>query len=124
MAKAKRYTMEQVRDAQKILRSLAAKKTGKTRAEAVELLAGDIRRAMEKGHSLEEIRDTLAQAGIMASLSRMRTVLESAPPKGEEVGETKVAPAVTGERENEVRPDTRPALESPKPDYIDGEARA
>jgi hypothetical protein len=47
MGKAQRYTMEQVQAAQKSLRGLAEKKVGKTKAETVEFLAGDIRKAVE-----------------------------------------------------------------------------
>jgi hypothetical protein len=75
MAKAQRYSLEQVQAAQKSLRCLAAKKVGKTKAETVELLAGDIRKAVEQGYSLKEIRDTLAKAGISAPLSRMKALL-------------------------------------------------
>jgi hypothetical protein len=71
MAKVQRYSMEQIRAVEKRLRALPPKKVGKTRAEAVELLAGDIRKAMEKGHSPAEIRDILAGEGIQASLSRL-----------------------------------------------------
>jgi hypothetical protein len=71
MAKAQRYSLEQVRAAQKKLRGLAVKNAGKTRAEVVEFLAGDIRKAMEKGHSPAEIRDILAREGIQSALSRL-----------------------------------------------------
>lgn len=84
MPKAKRYSAEQIRDAQKKLRSMAAKKVGKTRAETVDLLAGDIRKAMEKGHSLEDIRNTLAGAGIQAPLSRLKSLFDET---GEEPGQ-------------------------------------
>jgi hypothetical protein len=71
MAKAQRYPMEQIQAAQKKLRALPPKRDGKTRAEVVELLAGDIRKAMEKGHTPAEIRGILAGAGIQAPLSRL-----------------------------------------------------
>jgi hypothetical protein len=71
MAKAQRYSMEQIRAIQKRLRALSPKRIGKTSAEAVGLLAGDIRKAMEKGHSPTEIRDILAGEGIQAPLSRL-----------------------------------------------------
>jgi hypothetical protein len=70
MAKAQRYSMEQIRAVQKRLRALPPKMVGKTRAEAVELLAVDIRKAVGKGHSPAEIRDILAGEGIQAPLSR------------------------------------------------------
>lgn len=75
MGKAQRYTMEQIQSAQKSLRGLAVKNAGKTRAETVEFLAADIRKAVEQGYSLNEIRDTLAKAGISAPLSRMKALL-------------------------------------------------
>ena len=75
MGKAQRYTMEQIQAAQKSLRGLAVKNAGKTRAETVEFLAADIRKAVEQGYSLNEIRDTLAKAGISAPLSRMKALL-------------------------------------------------
>ena len=75
MGKAQRYTLEQIQAAQKSLRGLAVKNAGKTRAETVEFLAADIRKAVEQGYSLNEIRDTLAKAGISAPLSRMKALL-------------------------------------------------
>lgn len=75
MGKAQRYTMEQIQAAQKSLRGLAVKNAGKTRAETVEFLAADIRKAVEQGYSLNEIRDTLAKAGISAPLSRIKALL-------------------------------------------------
>ena len=75
MGKAQRYTMEQIQAAQKSLRGLAVKNAGKTRAETVEFLAADIRKPVEQGYSLNEIRDTLAKAGISAPLSRMKALL-------------------------------------------------
>ena len=75
MGKAQRYTMEQIQASQKSLRGLAVKNAGKTRAETVEFLAADIRKAVEQGYSLNEIRDTLAKAGISAPLSRMKALL-------------------------------------------------
>ena len=75
MGKAQRYTMEQIQAAQKSLRGLAVKNAGKTRAETVEFLAADIRKAVEQGYSLNESRDALAKAGISAPLSRMKALL-------------------------------------------------
>jgi hypothetical protein len=60
----------------KKLRALPPKRVGKTRAEVVELLAGDIRKAMEKGHSPAEIRDILAGEGIQVPLSRLVPLLQ------------------------------------------------
>ena len=49
MAKAQRYSMEQIQTAQKMLRGLAVKKSGKTKKEVVELLAEDVRKAVKEG---------------------------------------------------------------------------
>jgi hypothetical protein len=76
MAKTQRYSMEQIRAVQKRLRALPPKRVEKTRAEVVELVAGDIRKAMEKGHSPAEIRGILAGEGIQAPLSRLTALLQ------------------------------------------------
>jgi DNA-binding transcriptional MerR regulator len=103
MAKAQRYSLEQVRAAQKKLRGLAVKNAGKTRAEVVELLAVDIRKAVEQGHSLEEIREILTQSGIPVSLSRMKTILgqpvEDTAQKVEQAAKTEVTDSVSNDRE-------------------------
>ena len=52
------------------------------RAETVELLAGDIRKAIEQGYTLKEIRDVLAQSGVSVSLARMQTLLGEGEKKG------------------------------------------
>lgn len=76
MPKAKRYSMEQIREAQKILRGLKDKNAGKTRAETAELLAGDIRKVAQQGYSLQEIRGLLEKAGIAIPLSRLKALWE------------------------------------------------
>jgi len=90
MAKAQRNSLEQIEQGRKKLRSLPDKKAGKTRAETVELLAGDIRKAVEQGYTLKEIRDVLAEAGVSVSLARMQTLLG----EGEEKGKPPVVDAV------------------------------
>jgi hypothetical protein len=74
MGRAQRFSIEQIRDIQKMLRVLQPQKRGKTWAEVVELLAGDIRKAMEKGHSPADIRGILAGEGIQASVSSLKTL--------------------------------------------------
>jgi hypothetical protein len=76
MAKVQRYSVEQIRAVQKRLRALPPKRVGKTKVEVVEILAGDIRKAMEKGHSPAEIRDILAGEGIQVPLSRLVPLLQ------------------------------------------------
>lgn len=85
MAKTKRYMMEQIENARKKLRGLSAKKVGKTRTEAAGLLAGGIRKAVQQGYSLQEIKDVLAQSGIPVSLARMRALLECPDESGEQI---------------------------------------
>ena len=99
MAKAQRYSMEQVQAAQKMLRGLAVKKSGKTKKEVVELLAEDVRKAVQQGHTLNAIQEALEKAGIPASLSRLKALLgekgADEPEKGHGgSGEADTAPAV------------------------------
>ena len=82
MAKAQRNSLEQIEQGRKKLRGLPDKKAGKTRAETVVLLAVDIRKAVEQGYTLKEIRDVLAQAGVSVSLARMQTLLGEGEKKG------------------------------------------
>ena len=86
MAKAQRYSMEQIENARKKLRSL----TVKTRAEVAGLLAGEICKAVKQGYSLQEIRDVLAQSGVKISLARMRNLLDGPDEKDSDAGEGKV----------------------------------
>jgi hypothetical protein len=87
MGKAQRYSMEHIRAVEKRLRALPPKKVGKTRAEVVEVLAGDIRKAMEKGHSPAEIRDILAGEGIQAPLSRLAALWKKEEGTAQKKGE-------------------------------------
>ena len=79
MAKARRYTLDQIEAARKKLRSLPLKTAGKTRAEVAELLGKDIRKAVRQGYTLHDIRDTLAEAGLSVPLTRLKTLLTEAP---------------------------------------------
>ena len=76
MAKAVIYSDEDVLAAQQALRSKTARKVGKTRSQVVEFLADDIRKAIEQGYSLKDIKNILAEAGISVSVSKMQAVLE------------------------------------------------
>lgn len=79
MATARRYTPEQIEAARKKLRSLPVKETGKTRAQAAEILATDIRRAMRQGYTLREVRDLLADAGVPVPLTKLEALFGKAP---------------------------------------------
>ena len=69
MAKAVIYSDEDVLAAQQALRS-------KTGSQVAEFLANDIRKAIEQGYSLKDIKNILAEAGISVSIARMQAVLE------------------------------------------------
>ncbi len=76
MAKAIIYSDEDVLAAQQALRSRTARKVGKTRSQVAEFLADDIRKAIEQGYSLKDIKNILAEAGISVSVSKMQDILE------------------------------------------------
>ena len=77
MAKAKRYSVEQIQAAQKKLRALSAKKSGKTKNEVVELLAADVRKAVQEGHvyctSKNLYQSTMSLGTITSDIRRMLT---------------------------------------------------
>ncbi len=74
MSKTQTYSMEKILAAQKVLRELPAKEREQTRAEVVEFLKADLRKAV-KGHSLKDIQATLVEQGITVSLAGMEAVL-------------------------------------------------
>ena len=76
MAKAIIYSDEDVLAAQQVLRSKTARKVGKTRSQVAEFLADDIRKAIEQGYSLKDIKNILAEAGISVSVAKMQAILE------------------------------------------------
>ncbi|MBQ9105132.1 MAG: hypothetical protein IJY48_03250 [Mailhella sp.] len=76
MAKAIIYSDEDVLAAQQVLRSKTARKVGRTRSQVAEFLADDIRKAIEQGYSLKDIKNILAEVGISVSVARMQAVLE------------------------------------------------
>ena len=76
MAKAVIYSDEDVLAAQQALRSKTARKVGRTHSQVAEFLADDIRRAIDQGYSLKDIKNILAEAGISVSVSKMQAVLE------------------------------------------------
>ena len=84
MAKAVIYSDEDVLAAQQVLRSKTARKVGKTRSQVAEFLANDIRKALEQGYSLKDIKNILAEAGISVSVARMQSVLNGKDSKKQE----------------------------------------
>ena len=76
MAKAVIYSDEDVLAAQQVLRNKTARKVGRTRSQVAEFLADDIRKAIDQGYSLKDIKNILAEAGISVSIAKMQAVLE------------------------------------------------
>ncbi len=81
MSKTQTYSMEKVLAAQEALRNLPAKEREQSRAEVVEFLKADLRKAVKQGHSLKDIQAILAEQGISVSLAGMEAVLGK-PGKG------------------------------------------
>ena len=81
MAKAVIYSDEDVLAAQQVLRSKTARKVGKTRSQVAEFLADDIRKAIEQGYSLKDIKNILAETGISVSVAKMQAILEKQEPE-------------------------------------------
>jgi hypothetical protein len=75
MAKTQTYSMEKILAMREILRKLPAKEKEKSKAELVEFLKTDLRKAVKQGHSLKEIQAILAEQGVNVPLSRMEAVL-------------------------------------------------
>ena len=85
MAKAIIYSDEDVLAAQQALRSRTARKVGKTRSQVAEFLADDIRKAIEQGYSLKDIKNILAEAGISVSVAKMQAILKGNGMRDEKV---------------------------------------
>lgn len=77
MAKPIRYTDAQIETARKKLRGLAAQNQGHTRAETAGILSADVRKAAQKGYSIRQIREVLAEAGLAISLDRIKALLNA-----------------------------------------------
>ena len=99
MAKAKRYSTEQIQAAQKQLCALTAKKSGKTKKEVVALLAEDVCKAVKEGHSLKDIQETLRQSDIPVSLTGLKALL----------GETETGGFQNGQERSEEKDTPPPA---------------
>ena len=68
MAVKTKIPMEKILVIQKRLQKLPTKDTGKTREEALEILAGDFQEALKKGYSVKEIREILGEEGVTLAL--------------------------------------------------------
>lgn len=71
MAVKTKIPMEKILVIQKRLQKLPTRDTGKTREEALEILAGDFQEALKKGYSVKEIREILGEEGITLALGKL-----------------------------------------------------
>ena len=69
MAVKTKIPMEKIMAVKKKLQKLPPKDTGKTREEALEMLAGDFQEALKKGYSVKEIREILGEEGVRLALA-------------------------------------------------------
>jgi len=97
--------MEKILAVREILRKLPVKEKEKSKAELVEFLKADLRKAVKQGHSLKEIQAILVEQGVSVPLSRMEAVLgqtdRPAPQKRQE------APQVVAVKPMEIRAEVR-----------------
>lgn len=64
MGKFKRIPVKDIRAMQKILDDLPDRNLGKTREEAAELLNANILKAIEKGYTVKELAEIMAQGNV------------------------------------------------------------
>ena len=96
MGKFKRIPVKDINAMRKILDDLPDKNLGKTREEAAELLNANILKAFEKGYTVKELADILAQGNVVIPAPVIRA---------------KVLPAKAASRKREPKP--RPATATP-----------
>lgn len=65
MGKFKRIPVKDINAMRKILNDLPDKNLGKTREEAAELLNANILKAIEKGYTVKELADIMAQGNVV-----------------------------------------------------------
>lgn len=123
MAKTHTYSMEKVLAAREILRQLPAREKEKSRAEVVDFLKADLRKAVKQGHSLKEIQAILAEQDVNVSLSCMEAVLresgkdsarKKADSRSPKVEETK--PEAEARKNAPVKPEARENFPARKPE--------
>ena len=71
MAVKTKIPMEKIMAVKKKLQKLPVKETGKTREEALEMLAEDFKEALKKGYSVKEIREILSAEGVTLALKKI-----------------------------------------------------
>ena len=95
MGKFKRIPVKDINAMRKILDDLPDKNLGKTREEAAELLNANILKAFEKGYTVKELADILAQGNVVIPAPVIRA---------------KVLPAKAASRKREPKPRPETAI--------------
>lgn len=86
MGKFKRIPVKDINAMRKILDDLPDKNIGKTREEAAELLNANILKAIEKGYTVKELADIMAQGNVVipAPVIRAKVLPQKAVPRKRE----------------------------------------
>ena len=110
MGKFKRIPVKDINAMRKILDDLPDKNLGKTREEAAELLNANILKAIEKGYTVKELADIMAQGNVVipAPVIRAKVLPQKAVPRKREPkprpGTVKpvVVPPVTSQTQEDI----------------------
>lgn len=121
MGKFKRIPVKDIRAMQKILNDLPDRNLGKTREEAAELLNAHILKALEKGYTVKELADIMAQGNVVIPapvirakvLPQKETRQKREPKPRPETANPVAAPPATSQSQEQIpayytpdRPDT------------------
>ena len=87
MGKFKRIPVKDINAMRKILDDLPDRNLGKTREEAAELLNANILKAIEKGYTVRELADIMAQGNVVipAPVIRAKVLPQQAVPRKREL---------------------------------------
>ena len=87
MGKFKRIPVKDINAMRKILDDLPDRNLGKTREEAAELLNANILKAIEKGYTVRELADIMAQGNVVipAPVIRAKVLPQKAVPRQREL---------------------------------------
>ena len=87
MGKFKRIPVKDINAMRKILDDLPDRNLGKTREEAAELLNANILKAIEKGYTVRELADIMAQGNVVipAPVIRAKVLPQTAVPRTREL---------------------------------------
>ena len=87
MGKFKRIPVKDINAMRKILDDLPDRNLGKTREEAAELLNANILKAIEKGYTVRELADIMAQGNVVipAPVIRAKVLPQKAVPRKREL---------------------------------------